>query len=116
MPKVVIDATKGLHQKSGEGLEIPNSVEKISDLTTRTLSPTKLITILSASVDEVGVTLPGSAQTGALKYIFVDNVDNTTTLSGSNTHVGSNMVFDAEGDGAICRFDGNLWSVLRSNQ
>ena len=114
MPKITITSVSGLVQKTGSGLEV-NDTETISDLTNRTLSATKIISRLSASSGEVGVTLPTAGVTiGQTKFIIVDNVDNTVVLSGSNAHT-VDTTFNAVGDGAICFFDGNLWSVLINN-
>ena len=114
MPKVNYTAAKGLIQNTGEGIELDNR-EVINDQKNATLSATKIVSVLSASSGQVGVTLPSNASAGQVKFIFVDNVANTVVLSGSNTHNAVNTTFNAKGDGAICIFDGSLWSVLINN-
>tara|TARA_Y100000034_G_scaffold115858_1_gene153527 strand:+ start:955 stop:1386 length:432 start_codon:yes stop_codon:yes gene_type:complete len=142
MPKVKITNTKGLVQEAGSGLDVRSlstftgnatfkgrmiasgaSVLQTSETfdgtdandMTGSISASTVVTIFSASGGAVGLTLPtANVATGQVKYIFVDNVDNTCVLSGTNQH-GVATEFNAVGDSAICRFDGNMWSIMINN-
>tara|TARA_B100000700_G_scaffold328277_1_gene445595 strand:+ start:176 stop:610 length:435 start_codon:yes stop_codon:yes gene_type:complete len=94
----------------------------VSDLSVRNLTPVIPVTLLSASsgAQQIGVTLPTSHlgktfPTGLMHQIIVDRVGGTCTLSSSNTHLPANVVFTVPGQGALCRFDGQMWSVLSAS-
>jgi hypothetical protein len=102
----------------------------VSDLSTRVLNPLIPVTLLSASSisSVIGVTLPTPAlytsasglyvksyPTGLMHQIIVDNPGAGCVLSQSNTHLPANVVFTVPGQGALCRYDGSMWSVLSSS-
>ena len=106
MPKINIDFTKGLVQETGAGFGINSVVTTADDLAA---DATTFLTKVAGAHE---VTLPASAETGAIKVIAATAAGGT--LKGTNATTGD-VVFNEVGDGAVCIFNGTAWAVLVSN-
>ncbi len=107
MPKINIDFTKGLVQETGAGFGI-NSV-----VTTTQNLAADATTFLTKVAGAHEVTLPASAETGAIKVVVMTAAA-AGVLKGTNATTGD-VTFGEIGDGAVCIFNGTAWAVLVSN-
>ena len=111
MPKVTYTPLKGLVQAQGKGFVV-NDIVSLSG--TKTLDATTFLTVATAAST---LTLPSTADTGAVKVIIVDqdgggaNIDlqkeNTIFSGGSNPAVRMNST----GEMVICIYNGTEWIV-----
>ncbi len=106
MPKINIDFTKGLVQETGAGFGINSVVTTAGNLAA---DATTFLTKVAGAHE---VTLPASAETGAIKVIAATGAGGT--LKGTNATTGD-VVLNEVGDGAICIYNGTAWVVLVSN-
>lgn len=107
MPKINIDFTKGLVQETGAGFGINSVVTTAGNLSA---DATTFLTKVAGAHE---VTLPASAETGAIKVVVMTAAA-AGVLKGDNATSGD-ITFNAVGDGAICIYNGTAWAVLASN-
>ena len=107
MPKINIDFTKGLVQQSGSGFGINSVVSTSGNLSA---DATTFLTKIAGAHE---VTLPASAEKGAIKIVAQTGAGNGV-LKGTNATTGA-VTFNAIGDGAVCIYNGTAWVVLVSN-
>tara|TARA_A100001388_G_C28462421_1_gene353880 strand:+ start:268 stop:606 length:339 start_codon:yes stop_codon:yes gene_type:complete len=112
MPKVTYTPLKGLVQAAGGGFVV-NSI--LTTAGTVNLDATTFLTVLTGTSS---VTLPASADTGAIKIIICDQGTGTDTAAivATNTIHGSNVELNDTGEMAICIYNGTEWVVGRSLQ
>ena len=109
MPKVSIDFTKGLIQKSGAGFAL-NSITAVA--AAANLDATTFLTVVTATVAGDGLVLPASADTGAIKLIIADTDDNVL-VKGTNA-TSADITLTNTGDMLWCVFNGTEWVIGRS--
>ena len=107
MPKVTISG-KGMVQSAGKGLVVETGVAFSSSTTvsaTTSLDSTTFLTTVAAAFTAGNeLTLPSSAQRGALKLIISDS-ENNAVVKGTNATT-SDVTLTNIGDMAWCVFDG----------
>ena len=109
MPKVTYTAAKGLVQATGSGFNI-NSILTTSG--TKNLDATTFLTIATGVS---AFTLPASADTGAIKIIMHDTDDtDNVDIEAANNSTGGQIRLNADGEFAICIYNGTTWIVGRS--
>ena len=109
MPKVTYTAAKGLVQATGSGFNI-NSI-----LTTSGTVSLDATTFLTVGTGVCAFTLPASADTGAIKIIMHDTDDtDNVVIAADNQSTGGTVTLDADGEFAICIYDGTQWILGRS--
>lgn len=109
MPKVTYTPLKGLVQASGSGFNV-NSITTVT--ATSALDATTFLTIVDNSFTNANtLTLPASADTGAVKVIISDTA-NDCVISATNATVTATLT--NVGDMAICIYNGTEWVVGRS--
>ena len=112
MPKVTYTEAKGLVQASGAGFNI-NSITTVS--ATGNLDATTFLTVaVAAFTNNNELTLPASADTGAIKIIMSDSTNNVKILGDNCTTATSDTTLTNVGDFAICIYNGTEWVVGRS--
>jgi len=112
MPKVTYTASKGLVQASGAGVNINSILTTSGD---QTLDATSFLTIITASGGNSDLTLPASADTGAIKIIMHDTDDtDRVRIVAANQSTGANIDLDADGEFAIFIYNGSQWIAGRS--
>ena len=110
MPKVTYTPLQGLVQASGGGFVV-NDIPTVA--ATATLDATTFLTkAVAAFVNNNELTLPASADTGAIKIIISDSANNVI-LKGTNAITGD-VTLTNVGDMAICIYNGTEWVVGRS--
>ena len=106
MPKVTYTAKKGLVQAGGSGFHI-NSILTTSG--TKNLDASTFLTVGTAVSQ---FTLPSSADAGAVKLIMHDTDDtDNVVLKSTNTSLGGDLTLNADGEFAICIYNGTKWIV-----
>ena len=109
MPKVTYTTKKGLVQARGSGFHI-NSILTTSG--TKNLDASTFLTVGTAVSQ---FTLPSSADAGAIKIIMHDTDDtDNVVLKATNTSLGGDLTLNADGEFAICVYNGSSWIVGRS--
>ena len=109
MPKITYAEGKGLVQASGKGVNIDSSTIVTADAS---LDATTFLTIVDNSFT-VGntITLPSTADTGAIKIVISDTA-NECNISATNATTAVQLT--NIGDFAICIYNGTEWVVGRS--
>lgn len=109
MPKVTYTAARGLVQATGAGFNLGDSVTVTANAS---LDATTFLTIVDNSFTATNtLTLPASADTGAVKIIISDTA-NECNISATNATTA--VVLTNVGDFAICIYNGTEWVVGRS--
>tara|TARA_A100001515_G_scaffold7053_1_gene5963 strand:- start:47 stop:391 length:345 start_codon:yes stop_codon:yes gene_type:complete len=112
MPKVTYTEAKGLVQATGAGFNI-NSITTVT--ATGNLDATTFLTIADNSfTNNNELTLPASADTGAIKIIISDTANNVKILGDNATTATADTTLTNIGDFAICIYNGTEWVVGRS--
>ena len=109
MPKVTYTEAKGLIQATGSGVNINSILGAQSGEVA--LDATTFLTVFTGASSGGNVTLPASADTGAIKIIMADTAANVV-INATNATVG--VTLTNIGDMAICVYDGTEWIVGRS--
>jgi len=110
MPKINIDFTKGLVQETGSGFGINSSVTIADDAA---LDATTFLTKVAGAHE---VTLPASAETGAIKVLAMTAAAaGVIKAANAVTEGGADITFGEIGDGAVCIYNGTAWVVLVTN-
>ena len=109
MPKATYTPLKGLVQAPGGGFHV-NDITVVT--ATANLDATTFLTVVdNAFTNTNTLTLPSSADTGAIKVIISDTANECNIAA---TNATTAVVLTNVGDMAICQYNGTEWVVGRS--
>tara|TARA_Y100001938_G_scaffold114927_1_gene158033 strand:+ start:227 stop:583 length:357 start_codon:yes stop_codon:yes gene_type:complete len=111
MPKVAYTALKGLVQNAGTGVHIGDGGFHVNSF--HTTSGTENLdgsTFVTVGTGVSSFTLPASAEAGAVKLIMHDTDDtDNVVLKSTNTSLGGDLTLNADGEFAVCIYNGTKW-------
>ena len=110
MPKVTYTPSSGLIQAAGSGVNINSILGGQSGEVN--LDSKTFLTVFTGASSGGDVTLPASADTGAIKIIMADTAANVV-INGTNCSTG-NVTMTNVGDFVVAVFNGTEWIVGRS--
>ena len=108
MPRVEYKASTGLVQRAGSGFAL-NQIETMNGANLDVAQGTTFVELVTAH----NCTLPATASQGDVCILAV-SAGVSAVLKGDNK-AGSDVTFNAIGDGAICVYNGTQWVCLISN-
>ena len=109
MPRVEYTAAAGLVQRTGSGFAL-NQIEVMDGSNLSVSVGTTFVELKTA--DEC--TLPAGASTGDICILAVSAAVGAV-LKVTNTALAADATFNAQGDGAICVYNGTAWVCMVSN-
>ena len=107
MPKVKYTPAKGLHQESGNQVNLGHSAVTNGSTLSGATHGVMFHTIDVDGTDEI--TLPTDASAGDVHIILVKSVANTPRITLTTTVPATSAVTPIAGDMFICVYDGSAW-------
>ena len=107
MPKVKYTPAKGLHQVSGDSVNLGHSVVTDGSTLGGATNGVAVHTIAVSGTDTI--TLPTNATAGDVHIIVVKSAASTPKITLTSTTPAMSAVSVAAGDFIICVYDGSAW-------